>query len=122
MNWRRIRTHAKKHFEKEQQDIGYQLPWELRRTSEDYVSSHLQHYARRILEKKRLLGEETKSELYLILGNYSLKSENYGDAKRYFILAKRADLIKTLEETRKGRIMKYEEAFKHGSENPYSNN
>jgi len=93
MDRQKIIQHARKHFKKEEGCMGYQLPWELKRTLKEYIESHLPEYARRILEKKNFLGEETKSELYLLLGDRSLELYNYGDAKRYFILAKRIDLI-----------------------------
>jgi hypothetical protein len=122
MKREKIIQHAKKHFKREEGRIGYSLPWEQIRTSKDYIESHLPEYARRILEKKRFLGEETKSELYLILGLSSLWLSNYGDAKRYLILAKQKDLIATVEKTRIERMNEHQKAFEYGSGNPYSNN
>jgi len=53
-------------------------------------------YALRILEKKKLLSQETKRNLYKIVGDAYLNDWVFSEAKKYYLFAGRQDLLKTI--------------------------
>lgn len=58
------------------------------------------HYVMKVLEKKRLLSEETRKALYKALGDCYGGNEIFPEAKKYYLMAGREDLVAQLNKKR----------------------
>jgi hypothetical protein len=58
-------------------------------------------YALRVLDKKRLLSQETRAILYKIVGDGYLAQWIFSEARKYYLFAGRKDLIALVEAGKK---------------------
>lgn len=54
------------------------------------------YYFNRILEKKSLIGEQTKKTIFKLVGDRYLELEDWKQSNRYYLMAGRKDLHKTI--------------------------